>query len=200
MDSTPEWKTERLDHLKETIQFFGNARKLEREKWVVAQLLQSIGITYNENELVKGEEPADVVFREAHFQVKEVLDVNRRRGDEYKAELNKVEKARKLGELLEHYSPNSIEWSDIVRECCDYSEALLYKYGPNEKVQTDLLCYYNKKDSIVKTSETRNNLIHHFRSLSIVSNSFRGIIYAQLDAPDFLCKNQGRVWTYDPFE
>ena len=107
-DDNLEWKEDRIGNLKESLAFFSNKEKLNREKWVVRRLLRSLQIDFMHEEITGVEEPADVLFQDARFQIKEVLGKNRRRTDEYKAKLEKTRKAKNSRDLLEHYTPKDI--------------------------------------------------------------------------------------------
>ena len=63
----------------ESVEYFSAAKKPEREQWVVRTFLTNLGITYTTTEVIEGEDPPDVQFRSANFEVKEVLDSGRRR-------------------------------------------------------------------------------------------------------------------------
>jgi Protein of unknown function (DUF1780). len=88
-DSDLDWKEDRIRALKESLAFFSNKEKLSREKWVVRRLLRALHIDFAEEEMAGAEEPVDVLFRDAKFQVKEILDEGRRRTDEFKAKTRK---------------------------------------------------------------------------------------------------------------
>lgn len=62
MPESNDWKTERITAVKESISFFHNTNKLEREKWVVARLLENFIPEFSEDSLQEAEEPADVRF------------------------------------------------------------------------------------------------------------------------------------------
>lgn len=82
----------RVEAIKEARHFFSNACKKEREVWVVAHFLSQLHIKAPKGEIQpSSDEPADVVYREARFQVKEILDEGRKRGDEYKESLRKAD-------------------------------------------------------------------------------------------------------------
>jgi hypothetical protein len=60
-------------------EFLSNARKWERERWVCQRLLQALNVSHRIEEFTAAEqEPPDVVFREASFEVFFVLDEGRR--------------------------------------------------------------------------------------------------------------------------
>jgi hypothetical protein len=56
-DSEPDWKEERVRALKESLAFFSNKEKLNREKWVVRRLLRALPIDFEEEEMTGAEEP-----------------------------------------------------------------------------------------------------------------------------------------------
>jgi len=191
MTNSTNWKTERIQAVKETIEFFRNENKLEREKWVVAQLLENIIPDFSFDSLDEAEEPADVRFEKVNFQVKEVLEYDRRRGDENKAALEKAETAEEYSELLEDYSPCNISFEEIAIKCYEYSKKLVKKYGPLERRNMDLIFYFNHLDSNEIPSDAVTFCDTDFRSFSIVSNRYRSVIYACESAPEDLKKHVG---------
>jgi len=72
-------------HAKDTLHFLSNAMKPEREKAVCRALLRCMSIHFFDNEIiVPVEEPVDVSYRTARFQIRELMEDDRRRGDEWK--------------------------------------------------------------------------------------------------------------------
>nr|GEZ23629.1 hypothetical protein [Tanacetum cinerariifolium] len=70
--------------------FLSNARKWERERWVCERLLQGLNIPHRADDfLPAGQEPPDVLFRDACFEVFFVLDEGRRLNDEWREELQR---------------------------------------------------------------------------------------------------------------
>jgi hypothetical protein len=81
--------------------FLSNARKWERERWVCQRLLQGLNITHrNEDFTPAGQEPPDVLFRDASFEVFFVLDEGRRLNDEWREELQRRRSAFSLSQLV----------------------------------------------------------------------------------------------------
>jgi hypothetical protein len=144
------------------------------------------------------EEPVDVSFRDANFQVKEILVEGRRRTDEFNTKLETAKSAKDYSELLEHYTPIDVSFSEIVQRCYDYAGTLLSqsKYGPRESKQIDLLFYFNWLDHhVVPPIEVPSKEVG-FRSLSIVSNRYCAVAYTSTSAPRFLRDNVGRAMEY----
>ena len=70
--------------------FLSNARKWERERWVCQRLLQGLNIPYHSEDFLQAsQEPPDVLFGDARFEVFFVLDEGRRLNDEWRAELQR---------------------------------------------------------------------------------------------------------------
>lgn len=194
-DTQTDWKEERIQALKESIAFFRNAEKLNREKWVVRRLLHALRVDFKEEEMTEAQEPVDVAFRDTGFQVKELLDEGRRRTDEFKNKLEAAKSAKDCSELLEHYTPTDISFSEVVRRCFLYAETLLTqsKYGPRECKNIDLVCYFNWLDHHVVPSIELPKKELGFRSLSIVSNRYCAVAYASSEAPALLRENVGKA-------
>lgn len=190
----PKWKQDAIDSINESIQFFSNKNKFNREKHIVRALLAALGVSYMDRELVKAPEPTDVKFRDADFQVKEVMQPGRLRSDEYRKALERAKKAKKPKDLLQGYSPVDLTLREIVERSVSRSEELTSKYGPNERLNLDLVCYVNFLDTHEVTSAFSLPEAYEFRSLSVVSNTFRVVLYAQDSAPEYLKSAIGNVY------
>ena len=191
-DIFPTWKQEYIRGLEESLAFFRRESKAEREKWVARRLIAALGVTFDEGEIKRGqEEPADVLFRDAHFQVKEMLDEGRKRTKEFIEKLERAKSAQSFGELLEHYEPQYITFAEIVQRCANYASSLLY--GPHERKNMDLLCYFNYVDYHETNTLPINKFNEGFRSFSVVSNRFCAVLDTASDAPCFLSENEGRI-------
>jgi len=197
-DDKDIWKEDRIRALKESLTFFSNKEKTNREKWTVIRLLRALEIDFTEDELTEAEEPVDVSFRDVRFQEKEILDKDRRRTDEYKKALQTAGAAKDHSDLFEIYDPIDISFSTVVLKCYDYARTLILqsKYGPLECENIDLLCYFNMvTHNIVPPIDVANEEIG-FRSLSVVSKHYCAVAYARKDAPRILRDNVGKAKEY----
>jgi hypothetical protein len=193
-DIFPPWKQEYIRGLEESLAFFRRDSKSEREKWVARRLISALGIAFQESEIKRGrEEPADVLFRNAHFQVKEMLDEGRKRTKEFIEKLERARSAKSFSDLLEHYEPQDITFAEIVQRCASYATDILNHYGPHERKNIDLICYFNYVDYHETNTMKIENGNTSFRSFSVVSNRFCAVINTAADAPQFLSKNNGRI-------
>ncbi len=193
-DIFSKWKQEYSRGLEESLAFFRRASKPEQEKWVVRRLLSALALEFDESEIKRGkEEPTDIMFRDAHFQVKEVLDPGRKRTEQYIQKLERAKVANSFQDVLEHYTPQDISFREIVEHCAKYASDICKHYGPNERRRTDLICYFNYVDY----HETDTGKIEagnqDFRSFSVVSNRFCAVINAVVDAPRFLSEKTGKA-------
>ncbi|MDE0054164.1 MAG: DUF1780 domain-containing protein, partial [Gammaproteobacteria bacterium] len=110
-----EHQQKHIAALKESIRFFSGPNKFEREKWVVRQLLSALGVAHRESEIIQGCEPADVSFRDARFQVKEIMQFNdserRLRMREYEQELERVKAATPSQDLSKLTPYRGVTWT-----------------------------------------------------------------------------------------
>ena len=184
------FKHQMLEDLKESIEFFSHKNKWVREKTVVKKLLKQLGIKLDESELTKWEEPIDVAFRDARFQVKEVMQFEgeevRRRHHELRILLRRAEGATSIEELLPLTPFREVGWDRIVTESVEVAKEHLGGYGPIERRKLDVVCYYNRKDHFEVPAPTPDFEELDCRSFSIVSNSYAIVLCADSNAPAFL--------------
>ena len=70
-----EW----LKAVEDSIDFYSSGNKGASERWVCTEFLKNIGLHYEPAEVVsRADDPPDVIFRKASFEVKEILDRGRR--------------------------------------------------------------------------------------------------------------------------
>src|SRR5688500_12605280 len=103
------------DARKEAVRFFSAEAKPERERWVAVEFLTNLGMKFEAGEVLSSQtDPPDIVFRDAAFEIKEIMDVGKKRHDEYKEALRRAEQARTVGELFEAYTPKDVLFSDAT--------------------------------------------------------------------------------------
>jgi hypothetical protein len=197
-----DWKERSIRSLKEAIRFFSNKGKLERELWVSRTFLTRTGIAFERSELQAAEEPIDVQFRGARFQIKEAMPEGRKRQLEYSEELAKAERAKEHAELLRGYTPIELTGQQIFRICSAYSEKLVSEaaYGPREMAGIDLLVYVNYPDHHELKPHSGTINASPFRSVSYISNRYASVIYAAASAPSWLIAAVGVVSDVRPGE
>jgi hypothetical protein len=135
---------ENIKDLEESVQYFSPQNKIEREKWVAKSFITNLNIEFDDSEFkVPEQDPPDVAFRDAEFEIKEILDTKRCRHAEYKEALVKARTITDPKELLSQYSPIDKSIIDIYQLCLEKTQALVDKYASSVYPSTDLLYYVN---------------------------------------------------------
>jgi hypothetical protein len=191
----PQTEDEILEAMKRSweadFHFFSNRGKEERERWVVTEFLSRLTIPFSIEELSSDEQSSkvDVIFRDARFQIKEIVVPNRKRGDEIRATYNLVMTANKLAETIGpsfvYDVPPPVNGYELIRERVN---GLSAKYGTDKRT-LDLLFYVTRTyASIVKKNEIDAEELSLFgwRSISCLMGNHACVLFAQPDAPSFL--------------
>ena len=142
-------------------------------------------------------EPPDVLFREARFEVKEIMDEGRKRHDEVKKSLQQAIQAKKPEDLIESYSPRDIAFTEIYPIVKTRSQRLTSKYSADIRKTIDLLYYVNLEDVHGYISQPLPDMadlvLLGFRSISFVLGRHAGILTANSDAPILLTGYTPRI-------
>ena len=165
--------------------------RADRELWVARNFLSNLEIPFEDSELIPvPDDPPDVRFREANFEVKEILDQGRRRHDEYKASLKKAKLASSPLDLLEHATPRELPITDVCSEVAARSSALAAKYSSDTRRTLDLLFYVDHLDVFGYIRDiwppTQPWAQFGFRSISVLMGRLSAVLYFNDDAPEFL--------------
>jgi len=182
----------------ESITFFSNQNKQERERAVCAAFLRCIGVNFNREDILPGkEEPIDIEFQGARFQIKELMDPGRKRHDEYKKALEKYKNSESLSELIEQFSPMFAQIQKICYCLVGFLKPYASKLGKELCAQVDILVYVNLQEYF---SKDEDNVIDYsglvqqnWRSVSMVSGDFCYIFYASETSPVFLKRFQKQI-------
>jgi hypothetical protein len=185
--------------------FLSNARKWERERWVCQRLLQALNVSHRLEEFSAAEqEPPDVLFREANFEVFYVLDEGRRLNDEWRAEVERRRSAFSLSQLVRREAkPRRIAAAELQQRLTPTlrKKAHNYKERGLDLGELDLLAYVNLKRAVPDFNShfppPTEFLRQGWRSLSLVGPTFARVLFAHPDAPDFLRHNLGRSVLFD---
>lgn len=185
--------------------FLSNARKWERERWVCQRLLQALNVSHRLEEFSAAEqEPPDVLFREASFEVFFVLDEGRRLNDEWRAELERRRSAFSLSQLVRREAkPRRIPTAELQARLAPTLRKKAHNYQERglDLGELDLLAFVSLK----RASPDFNSpfppptefLRQGWRSLSLVGPTFARVLFAHPNAPDFLRGNLGRSVLFD---
>ena len=181
-----------------------NARKWERERWVCQRLLNALNVPYESDEFSTGQEPPDVLFRDANIEVFFVLDAGRRLNEEWRAELERRRQAFSLSQLIRR-EPRArrISAAELQGLLAPTLGKKAHNYGERgiELNELDMLAYVNLKRAIPDFNSAfpppSDYLRQGWRSLSLVGPTFARVLFAHSGAPDFLRSNLGRTVLFD---
>lgn len=177
----------------DNFQFYSNAGKEARERWVVSEFLSCLFISFTPEELRSQEQKSkiDVEFREGRFQIKEITDPDIRRNAEIKTTYERVMNAKTLqktvGPGFACDIPSIVSGYDLVKERAR-DLALSEKYVEC-KSNLDLLFYVTRsRASIIKPFEINREELSSlgWRSISCLMGRDAMVLYASCQAPIFL--------------
>src|ERR1700674_3041291 len=117
------------DGLKGSVDYFRSDNKSERERWTCREFILNLNRAAEPESFVSPrEDPPDVIHRDARFEVKEIMDRERKRHAEYRAALERALKTTDPGQLMKQYSPKDITPTDIGNLAVAELERLAKKY------------------------------------------------------------------------
>jgi hypothetical protein len=136
-------------HAAETLLYLTNELETERERAVCRAFLRSVGVRFIEDEIkAPRPEPVDVAFRDARFQVRELLEHGSRRGDWWKQRQTRWNNARSMAQTLEPMIyPKPMKRSELVDAVSDALAAKGKRYGVSGCSALDALVYMNLTDT-----------------------------------------------------
>ncbi len=140
------------------------------------------------------QDPPDVLYKDARFEVLEILDEGRKRNDEHRERARKIEEAEKnnsLSPLLEPQEVSHISRDDLIHEVLRKITIKENKYAPAVTASLDLLVYVNylakKLDISSQITVDIESDFKKWRSVSVLTNDHGGfVVYAGPLAPEFL--------------
>jgi hypothetical protein len=193
---------EQEEQLDEAISFFSNANKKERELIVVRYFLENLGITFTEEELESvTNEPPDIKFKEANFEIKELPDSNRRRHEEYKRAKEKCRVANKISDMFEFYTPENLTFQEIVNKLIAFIIELEreHTYDVTVKNNLDLLIYFNQIGYHFTgdfSFDLPNDISEYgWRSILVTKSDLSCVLFSSDRAPSFLKEITGQVFS-----
>ncbi len=173
-----------------------NSYKPYRERLTCAMLFRALGVPFTVEELISVPDGpphrVDVMFRDARFQVREVLDRERRRHDEPKARIQQLRAAKTSEDALLDYPSEYVPMSydEVYRRLTDELAQKASNYGLHVCAELDALVLIQLRWRYLDTSSPLSGyealLQQGWRSVSFVIRSSGHVIYAQEVAPGFL--------------
>jgi len=183
---------------RESIEYFAPGNKEEQELWVAIEFVRNLNVSFSESEFVSvDDDPPDIRFRDGQLEIKEILDPNRRRHDEYRSALERAETATSLDQLASLYSPQRISIAEVCTLIEELSARYLKHYAPAVRRSLDLLVYVNlRKIEALEELPFPNTATlagHGWRSVSFLMGDRSCTLVAQSDAPTYLAGALGKV-------
>jgi hypothetical protein len=190
--------------LEASVQFWapGKENQKVRERYVAEHFLRGMGSTFAASELaLPDDDPPDVHFRNAAFEVKEVQDRGRKRHDEYKRRLVKARLAERFGDLIEPFCPEDMPIAAVCARLLEETQKLAdNKYPADVRSRLDLLFYVNfgmdKSWSIEDglRPDLQRMQSEGWRSVSFLHGaSTCCVLVANAGAPEFLRARLGQL-------
>jgi hypothetical protein len=187
----------------ETLTFLGNSQKHERERAVCRAFLRAIGVRFEEHEIVAPwQEPVDVRFRDARFQIRDHL-AGRRRGDEWKQRQNRWARARRIADTLERTTwPTPMSRTELVDAVGDALKSKSKKYGPRGCSKIDALIYADITATRFLMARSAASDVsglqqQGWRSVSVLFPPYGLVLFAHDSAPALLrqrLRKTQRAW------
>jgi len=183
----------------ESVDFFRSEKKRERELWVAREHLTNLGLSFTDDELSSSpQDPPDVLFRAANFEITEILSEGRRRHQEYRDGLQKALDANTPADLVEHFTPRDISIAGVWALVLEEAETLAKdKYPPAVRKTLDLLFYVNLNDVFGLVEAPFPDLkpleALGYRSVAFVMGYRSSTLVATNDAPIFVKYAVGQI-------
>lgn len=193
--------TDIRDCVRESVRFFSSSNKGAIELWTADAFLTNLGIPFQLSELIgvpQGQDPPDVLFRGANFEVKEILDPGRRRHDEYRRAQARAEAAQSADELIVFGDgdPEFIDPAQLgVIVGCEAARLAAEKYVELKlRASLDLLVYYDRQGHFPRNGpmpDPQAPFWSGFRSVSVLIGWAALVFWADSNAPAFLRDRMG---------
>lgn len=196
--SEQEFLRRLADQADDTVSLFSDSRKSERERRVCAAFLRCLGISFDIKDLVsvpKQDEPPDVRFRDAAFEVK-VNHGDQKVHGQWKARAQRYRDAKTTDDVLAPgVTPEP--WSSSQALECVMGVLKKQKYSPDTRSSLDVLTYLDLPGPFLavgsKTPETTELEKLGWRSVSVLFPPYACVLAVSSSAPDFLARLVGVI-------
>lgn len=178
---------------REELRYLSNGGKEERERWVISEFLTLQKIEFSEDELHSPSQHSkiDVEFRNAKFQIKEILNPGTRRYKDAKARYDCLMAAKNLRDiqwpmLAYDIPPVTTIYNLISSEAFVLSISNKYIF---QKANLDLIFYVTRTyASLIRKEEIDHEYFSSmgWRSISCLAGKQAILIFANKNAPAFL--------------
>lgn len=141
-------------------------------------------------------DPPDVIYQDAAFEIKEIMDEGRRRHDEVKQARQKAIRQPMSQDYTLRPAIDLLP-ADAGQLVLAQLEGLAERYQAEVKARTDMLFYVNKLEHWFDDGPMPDSALFAkfgWRSVSaVVASGVSLVFYASTDAPKFLQDNYGQV-------
>lgn len=180
---------------------FSNPQKPERERMIVRAFLRCAGEAFEDGEIIaSNEEPIDVRFRAADFQIMEVVG-NKRRGLEWRQRQDRYRDAQRVADVLEPYTPSQpVSFDDAAQLVADRLSAKAARYGAATCASLDALIYIDLHNRHLWPLESTGHghaiavlQTQGWRSVSMLFVPYGVVLLGAPTAPAVISARAGRV-------
>lgn len=194
-------------HASATRDLFSNAKKPERERMVVRAFLRCVGVQFSDDEIkASSNEPVDVVFRAARFQIMEILG-DRKRGLAWREREDRYKNAKQTSDVLEPWtSSEPMSFGEVSQMIAESLAKKASHYGFSNCSKLDALVNVDLSgrhlwplESHLQSEVSEALSQQGWRSVSMLFLPYGIVLAAKPDAPDFLKDNAGVVLNEWPF-
>ena len=189
-------------HASETVTFYSNPQQQsERERMVVCAFLRCIGIDFSVCEIRSKPEndPVDVEFRDAHFQVTDLLG-DRMPGVIWRERERNWRNADSISDVVEPFTVSKpISYDEISKNIAKHLEKKATRYTARTCATVDVLVHVDLLPKrhlwpLDPVSNHHHDLVEHaWRSVSMVSLPYGSVLAACEAAPESLRSRNGRI-------
>ncbi len=183
-----------------------NPGKSERERMVVRALLRCLGVPFADTEIAAGsEEPVDVEFRTARFQIRDIVG-GRKRGKELAEREQLYQRAKTISEVMTPFTDSTaIPFDQAAGMVAEALAEKARRYGPRVCCTLDAVVYLDLGGSHFYPAEPRGapealaDLRRQgWRSVSMLAVPYGVVLTADRQAPEFLRARLGSPWSEWP--
>jgi Putative endonuclease, protein of unknown function (DUF1780) len=171
-----------------------NPRKSERERMVVRALLRCLGVPFEDREIVAGEEePIDVAFRAARFQIRDIVG-DRKRNKEVAEREQLYRDAKNIADVMTPFTQSrAVPFDRAAEMVADALTEKSRRYGARVCSALDAVAYLDLGNSHLHPSEPKGApdalaelRRQGWRSVSMLALPYGVVLAADAEAPDFL--------------
>ncbi|MCL5037605.1 MAG: DUF1780 domain-containing protein [Chloroflexi bacterium] len=193
------YKEALVEHGVESVNLFSPRGQLEQEMKSCVAFLRLLGVQFSIDEIKEGDEPPDLCFRSANFEITEFLG-GRKRNKEIKDDLQLWKDADSWNDIKKpstRFAPVSL--NQVVQLITKELKKKTEKYCCiNDRKNLDIIVYMNPHNNyldmdskpLADLSELKGQ---NWRSVSFLMVPYSMVIYAETSAPDFLREFEGQI-------